>query len=72
MENETISENQENSGISLNEEIKEYLMETAKWAKFLSILGFIGIGLMFLGVLFSMIINSTYNSYGDPTTGRCV
>ncbi len=40
---------------------KEFLKETAKWTKFLAILGFVGIGLMVLGslaMLFcSVIIN---------------
>jgi len=32
----------------IGDEAKKYLLETAKWAKFLSIIGFIGIGVMIL------------------------
>lgn len=35
--------------LEVNEDIRGYLNETAKWAYFLSILGFIGIGFMVLG-----------------------
>ena len=65
MDNINTTSPQKDSGISINEEIKEYLLVTAKWAKFLSILGFIGIGLMFLVILISMVVNSSsYSSYG--------
>lgn len=64
MDNIITTSPQKDSEISINEEIKEYLLETSKWAKFLSILGFIGIGLMFLVVLISMFVNSSsYDSY---------
>lgn len=54
-----------NEGIDLNEEIKDYMIETSKWAKFLSILGFIGIGIFALVGLY-MISGNSYlgNSYG--------
>jgi len=32
----------------ISDEIKEYLIETAKWTRFLAIIGFIGIGLLIL------------------------
>ncbi|SFD24952.1 DUF5362 family protein [Algibacter pectinivorans] len=35
--------------LEVNEDIRGYLNETAKWTYFLSILGFIGIGFMVLG-----------------------
>ena len=37
---------------------KEFLKETAKWTKFLAILGFVGIGLMVLISLFIVFANS--------------
>ena len=52
---------QSNESIYINDEIKIYLSETAKWAKFLSILGFIGLGLL---VLIPLIISITFN---EPT-----
>lgn len=50
----------ENSNLQLTEESKSFLQETAKWAYFLSILGFIAVGFMvvlaiFMGTLFSKL-----------------
>ena len=52
----------ENFEMRLNESAKDFLKETAKWAYFLSILGYIGIGVivlaaLFAGTLFSKIGN---------------
>ena len=45
--------------LTINTKSKSFLKETAKWAFFLSILGFIGIGLMvLLGVFSSVIFNA--------------
>lgn len=52
---------QENSNLYLNQEAQGFLKETAKWAYFLSILGFIGIGFMVLLALFLGTIFSTLN-----------
>ena len=46
--------------LHLDESAKEFLKETAKWAYFLSILGFIGVAIMaiialFAGTLFSAL-----------------
>lgn len=50
---------------------KEFLKETAKWAKFLAILGFIGIGLMVLGSLVMLFAPSSLMSNGDfPFGGK--
>jgi hypothetical protein len=51
---------QENSKFYLNEDSKGFLKETAKWAYFLSILGFVGVGFMlvlavFIGTIFSKL-----------------
>jgi hypothetical protein len=45
--------------ITLTSGAKNFLRETAKWGKFLSILGFIALGLMLLG---SFFISSFYNT----------
>jgi hypothetical protein len=37
---------QEDLNLYLNQEARGFLKETAKWAYFLSILGFVGIGFM--------------------------
>ena len=59
----------EDSELQLNDSAKGFLKETAKWTYFLSILGFIGIGLivllaLFAGALFAFIgnlIQETHN-----------
>jgi hypothetical protein len=40
--------NQVESHLSLNSEIKGYLLETAKWGKFLAIMGYIGMAFLIL------------------------
>jgi len=46
-----LNDNFTTGGVNLTEEIKSYLYETAKWSKFLSILGFVFIGLMAIFML---------------------
>jgi len=51
-----------------NEDIKEFLLETSKWAKFLSILGFIGLGFMVIAALVMLAMGSSigrYSSFGS-------
>ncbi len=50
---------------------REFLTETAKWANFLSILGFIGIGLMVIAALFMLVIGAS-NSVGPFGSGAFV
>lgn len=50
---------------------KEFLKETARWTKFLAILGFVGIGLMVLGSLVMLFAPSSLMSNGDfPFGGK--
>ena len=50
---------------------KEFLKETAKWTKFLAILGFVGIGLVVLGSLVMLFAPSSLMSNGDfPFGGK--
>lgn len=44
--------------VGLNEEIKGYLYETAKWGKFLAIVGFVMVGFMVIAALFAGSIMS--------------
>jgi len=54
------------SEIPLSEEVKDYLSETAKWAKFISIVGFIFAGLMVLISLFlGIFMGSIGSDFGD-------
>lgn len=56
---------QSSNSISINDEIKDYFMESAKWAKFLSILGFVGLGLMVLISIVMIIFGALFNNYSN-------
>lgn len=45
-------ENEAPRVLQVNDVVKGYLLETAKWAKLLAIVGFVGLGMMVLMVLF--------------------
>ncbi len=53
--------NLETSSLKTDEQILNYLESTAKWGKFLAILGFISIGFMVLAGLVSLIFMPTFN-----------
>jgi hypothetical protein len=59
-------------GLTIEPETKAQLAETAKWAKFLSIVGFIGLGLLLLvivlGSLFSKSVSSDFSQFEMGTT----
>ena len=68
MEEHSVTENLE---MKLNESAKDFLKKTAKWAYFLSILGYVGMGFivlagLFAGTLFSAMgrINPAMSSMG--------
>ena len=60
-ENELINR----SSLNFSTEIRQYLIETTKWGKFLTIMGYIGIGLMTLAAIF-MIASSSLFSDVEP------
>ncbi|PPZ92244.1 hypothetical protein C3729_04525 [Cloacibacterium normanense] len=60
MENNLHVENGENLVIDWRS--KEFLKETAKWTKFLAILGFIGVGFMVLGSISILFASSSFMS----------
>ena len=63
MENENVIDQDFSAEeLVLTEEAKGYLRESAKWAKFLAILGFIFIGLFALG---GLIIAANLGALGD-------
>ena len=47
-----------NHSVGVNEETRSYMLEIAKWSRFLSILGFIAIGLMILAGIFMAFLGS--------------
>lgn len=51
--------------LHVDHEVSSHLRETAKWAKFLSIVGFVFIGILLLFVLFAGTMISSY-SYSSP------
>ena len=51
-----------NEGQGLSSNSINYLTEIAKWAKFLSIVGFVGLGLMFIGSIWGLTMGSSFNS----------
>ncbi|WP_338645965.1 DUF5362 family protein [Flavobacterium sp. KS-LB2] len=58
----------ENFEMKLNESAKDFLKETAKWAYFLSILGYIGIGFIIFAALFAGTLFSTMGKM-NPAMG---
>lgn len=64
MENLEPNMNQ-NPSVGLNDYMKGYILEIAKWAKFLSIIGFVGIGLMVLAALAMMVAGATLSSFSS-------
>lgn len=50
--------------LKITESSKSFLLETTKWAKFLAILGFVGIGLMVIGALFIIAVGSSMRGAG--------
>lgn len=50
------------SSLSVDNDVKNYLLETAKWAKFLSIVGFVILGIIFIAGLFVMMLGNTISS----------
>jgi hypothetical protein len=58
----------ENTLFSSNE-IASYLLETARWGKFLAIMGYIGIGLILLIAIFVMAIGSASQLFPGMALG---
>jgi len=66
-----LDENFTQGSVQLNGEIRGYLQETAKWGKFLSIVGFISVGLMvlmgiFMGTMGMSAMNDISTMGGGP------
>lgn len=58
--NELLDENETN-GLHLTQETRDYLRETAKWAKFIAITGFVFLGFM---VIFSFTMSYFMGKFG--------
>ena len=53
------------SQLIINSDVKSYLLETAKWSKFLSIAGFVGMGILVLVGIFVMVGLSAFSSISN-------
>ncbi len=62
MENIEQQEQQPTNFFVSNSEIDSYLLETAKWGKFLAIMGYIGMGILVLVSFFMMVGASFFGS----------
>lgn len=70
MEDDNLLDSNMNEGFVITEASRTYLQETAKWAKFLSIVGFIFIGLMVIfGLFFGSIMGSAMSELDDAGLG---
>jgi len=56
--NETKTDYPSNNNLVINDDIKAFLVECSKWAKFLAILSYIGAGLMILAAFFGFITSA--------------
>ncbi|GET45302.1 hypothetical protein [Capnocytophaga felis] len=63
MENQLNSSWGDNKKLEVTPFIKDILSETAKWAKFLAIVGFVGIGFLCLVGIFTLVIG-VFHSFG--------
>jgi hypothetical protein len=68
MENSTLDSNI-SEGISFTENMRSYLVSSAKWAKFLAILGFIYIGFMVIAAFSAGTLFSALGSMGGRSMG---
>jgi len=64
MENQ-FHEHGSSQNLVITDVVKDYLLETAKWAKFIAIIGFIGIGFM---ILFALFFGTLMGALGSTTT----
>lgn len=72
MENNFDQQQQANNNTHINQNVKGYLLESAKWGRFLAIMGYIFVGLM-VPIAFVFMLASKYfpglNTNGSLTPG---
>jgi hypothetical protein len=69
MENSLDSNFENASGLKITQQAKSFILETAKWAKFLAIVGFVFIGLMVIGAFFMLIAGAALPGMGGAGAG---
>ncbi len=66
---DTLDNNVTSAELNINSKINNFLLETAKWAKFLAIVGFVFIGLIVLGALISLLSGATVYRFSGISGG---
>lgn len=63
---ETIDKHYTGTELNVSEQSRNFLLYTSKWANFLAILGFIGLGLMVLGGILIIAVGSSLGRMVGP------
>jgi len=67
---DSYNQRQDIFNLTIDEEAKAHLLETARWTKFLAIVGFVSLGLMILVGLFAAVgISAMSSMYADTPLG---
>lgn len=69
---DTLDNNITSTELGLNSKINNFLLETAKWAKFLAIVGFVFIGLIVLGALIAIVSGASIYRFSGISGGPFV
>jgi len=73
MEEGILDDGVQYEGLQITSESRMYLAETAKWAKFLAIVGFVFLGIMVLfGLFFSTIMGGMMAGFGDEASAGAI
>jgi len=59
----TITDKQSNENLYVSDEIKGYLLETARWGKFLAIVGYVFLGIMLIVAMFLLVGSSIMGDF---------
>ena len=70
---ETLDNNLSNGeNLIINGQIKSHLLETAKWGRMLAIIGFVGLGLMIIFLIFGVSMSTGGSAIGSAMTGAYI
>lgn len=72
METSTNNFNSNDQMMVISEEIRGHLLVLAKWATFLAVLGFIGLGIMVILALFTLLLGSTFANFTTLKGGTVI
>lgn len=63
---ETIDKQFSSTELNVTAQSRDFLLYASKWANFLAILGFIGLGLMVLGGVLAIVVGSSFGRIAGP------